>query len=200
LKEVEFQLSSVKKVIVGGSKLSEDLAQRIERVIGAELVNAYGSTEAGWVSSRVGHFLDPSNLGEITNGVTVKIFDEEFKEIETSESGLIGVKSHQCVSGYFQDDAQTQKQFKDGWFFSGDIGRIINGNQLFLDGRLDERINSGGVKIDPSVIENFIIGKFSVSDAGGFSLPGEKGIEMFGLAVVSETELNLEEIFRILKE
>ena len=189
---------NLRNVLIGGSKISVNIAERIERVLSTKLINTYGATETGFVSRRVGGSLDPSDLGEISKGVSVKIFDMEFNESDEIKEGLIGVKSPQCVFGYFRDEESTDKFFKNGWFFSGDIGRIEGGNHLFLDGRIDERINSGGIKIDPTKIENYIVGKFQVLDSGGFSYEGEKGIELFGLGLVSNEEIDFEAVMSTL--
>ena len=151
-------------------------------------MNHYGSQESGLVSARRDESVNPFALGVVASGVRVEIVDDKNKKVAVGVTGRIRAKSKSIVSGYFKDKENTQTFFKKGWFYSGDLGHFDENLHLFLDGRLTEVINSGGVKIDPAKIDEFIVGKFGVTDAGTFGYLESLGTERIGIAVVAPSD------------
>ena len=174
----------IEKFLVTGAMLSREAARRIKDYFKCEIINSYGSSEAGLLSSRPDDSVNPFDLGNVISGIQVEIVDDEDKKVPEGIIGNIRTKSQSVVSGYFRDEASTQSFFTDGWFYSGDLGHFEKGNRLFLDGRKSELINAGGVKINPPKIDEFITGKFGVKDAGTFGYLDSTGAEKIGVAVV----------------
>lgn len=180
-REVKLQLETV---IVTGSTLPVSSATQIKQFFGCEIVNAYGSQEAGLVSIRRGESTDPFDLGRVVSGVQVEIVNHQDEMLPIGITGRIRCKSNAITLGYFRDSEITQNFFIDSWFYSGDLGYFDKKSHLFLDGRESELINAGGVKVDPSKIDDFVIGKFGVIDAGTFSFSRAVGSEEIGIALV----------------
>ena len=175
----------LKNVIATGAALSQEKATKIKQFFNCAIVNHYGSQESGLVSARRDESVNPFALGEVALGVHVEIVDEDDKKVAVGVTGRIRAKSKSIVSGYFEDEENTKKFFKNGWFYSGDLGHIDENSHLFLDGRLTEVINAGGVKVDPAKIDEFIVGQFGVIDAGTFGYLESLGEEKIGIAVVA---------------
>jgi acyl-coenzyme A synthetase/AMP-(fatty) acid ligase len=174
----------IEKILVTGAMLSRETAKELKNYFNCEIINSYGSSEAGLVSSRSDESVNPFDLGDVIDGIQVEIVDDEDKTVAEGVTGRIRTKSQSVVSGYFRDQANTHSFFTDGWFYSGDLGHFEKGNRLFLDGRNSELINAGGVKINPAKIDEFIVGKFGIKDAGTFGYVDSTGAEKIGIAVV----------------
>ena len=184
----EFQPSDIhiQTVIATGSVLPRKLASEIKDYFECEVVNAYGSQEAGLVSIRR-EGINPFDLGQVIPGIKVEIVDNKGSKVPVGVTGKIRTKSKGVVSEYFKDVASTQHFFKEGWFYSGDLGHFDDLSRLCLDGRESELVNVGGVKINPARIEGYVIGKFGVTDAGAFGFTDSSGSEQLGIALVTET-------------
>jgi acyl-coenzyme A synthetase/AMP-(fatty) acid ligase len=177
----------IQTVIATGSALSRVLASEIRDYFKCEIVNAYGSQEAGLVSIRR-EGINPFDLGQAIPGIKVEIVDSNGRKVPVGVTGKIRTKSKGVVSEYFKDVASTQHFFKDGWFYSGDLGHFDDLSRLCLDGRESELVNVGGVKINPARIDSYVIGKFGVTDAGAFGFTDSSGLEQLGIALVTETK------------
>jgi acyl-coenzyme A synthetase/AMP-(fatty) acid ligase len=95
---------------------------------------------------------------------------------------------------YYKNPEATYKSFKDGWFYSGDRGFLNADGSLILSGRNDELINRGGVKIDPYLIDQFLIDYPGIKDAAAFEVQNTIGISDIGLALVVPENFNLEKL------
>ena len=184
------EVPEIEKVSIGGASASPELMKRIKRILGAETFNIYASTEAGFIAYRNWESSNPFEMGKIFDDLILEIVDTEDNKVATDEIGVIRIKSPDQSKGYFRDLESTEKYFKNGWFYIGDFGRINPDGLLFLEGRMSEVINFGGIKIDPAKLDHFIVGKCMVEDAGSFSFYDAQGIERLGLAVVSKSAID----------
>lgn len=174
----------VETCLVTGSMLSRATAAQIKDYLKCKIYNLYGSSEVGLVSIRRDDSVNPFDLGFAIPDLQVEIVDEAGQKVAAGVTGRIRTKSKSFASGYFRDPENSKKFFKDGWFFSGDLGHFDEDNRLFLDGRNSELVNAGGVKVDPAKIDEFVIGKFGVGDAGTFGYIDSTGAERIGIALV----------------
>ena len=159
---------------------SAPLAPRLERDLGeafdAPVVQAYGMTEAS-------HQIASNPLdGERRRGSVGLPTGTEIRILE--ENDEVAVRGPSLFHGYAGDPAATEAAFVDGWFRTGDRGRIDEDGYLFLTGRLKELINRGGEKISPAEVEEALLEHAAVSEACAFSLPDERLGEDVGAAVV----------------
>jgi acyl-CoA synthetase len=118
---------------------------------------------------------------------TVRIFDQENSDVEvpTGEVGQIGGKGACLMLGYFDNQTATEASFnKDGWFLSGDLGRLDDRGCLEIVGRLKDVIIRGGHNIHPAKIEELAIKHPSVEKAAAFAVSDERLGEKVGLAVI----------------
>lgn len=184
----------------GGGSLPEGLAVRVRAHLCEDIMNVYGSTEAGGIS--VVHLnarkLPPSAAGYLLPDVAVEIVGDDDQPVPSGTSGIVRVRTPYMTAGYYRNAEATAKAFRDGWFYPGDTGLLGDNGLLVLGGRTSELINRGGVKINPEPIDHFVRGFAGVHDAAVFGLAREAGVEAVALAFVADDGLDLNALTRVL--
>jgi len=157
-------LSSLRIVFVSGSQLGAELATRALKELGPVVYNLYGSTEVSFATiAGPQHLsLNPATVGPIVKGMKVKIFDENGNELPRGEVGRIFVGSFFPFEGYTGGGG---KQIIDGLLSSGDVGYFDENDLLYVSGRDDEMIVSGGENVFPAEIEDLVSGHPEVVEA-----------------------------------
>jgi fatty-acyl-CoA synthase len=157
-------LSCLRIVFVSGSALNADVAERGLKELGDVIYNMYGSTEIAFATIAEPKHLkhNPSTAGPVVKGVKVKIYDENGKELPQGEVGRIFVGNAFPFEGY---TGGGKKQIIDGLLSSGDVGYFDENNLLFISGRDDEMIVSGGENVFPAEVEDCLSGHPEVVEA-----------------------------------
>jgi acyl-CoA synthetase (AMP-forming)/AMP-acid ligase II len=148
-----FDLSTLKVVAASGSALPGDLALEWMDRFGDNLYNIYGSTEVAYAS--IANPVDlreaPSSAGKPPHATIVKILDEKGKPVPDGEAGRIFVGNALLFEGY---TGGGHKEIVDGLMASGDVGRFDQDGRLYVEGRDDEMIVSGGENVFPKEVED----------------------------------------------
>jgi fatty-acyl-CoA synthase len=149
----KFDLSRVKVVAASGSALPGDLALDWMDHFGDNLYNIYGSTEVAYASIATPVDLReaPSSAGRPPWATVVKILDPDGKELPRGEAGRIFVGNGLLFEGY---TGGGHKELVDGLMSSGDVGRFGEDGRLYVEGRDDEMIVSGGENVFPKEVED----------------------------------------------
>jgi acyl-CoA synthetase (AMP-forming)/AMP-acid ligase II len=149
----KYSLDSVKVVAASGSALPGDLAVSWMDRFGDNLYNTYGSTEVAYASIATPEDMrtEPSTAGRPPWATVVKIFDDKDQEVAAGESGRIFVGNSLLFEGY---TGGGHKDMIDGLMSSGDVGRFDEEGRLFVEGRDDEMIVSGGENVFPKEVED----------------------------------------------
>ena len=157
-------LSSLRIVFVSGSQLGAELAQRALKDLGPVIYNLYGSTEIAFatIARPKDLSINPATVGPVVKGVKVKILDDNGNELPQGEVGRIFVGNTFPFEGYTGGGG---KQIIDGLMSSGDVGYFDEHNLLYVSGRDDEMIVSGGENVFPAEIEDLISGHPEVVEA-----------------------------------
>ena len=157
-------LSSLRIIFVSGSQLGAELASRAMKDIGPVVYNLYGSTEIAFVSIARPQDLkkNPATVGPLVRGVKVKILDEHGRELPRGEVGRIFVGNFFPFEGYTGGGG---KEIIDGLMSSGDVGHLDSDGLLYVSGRDDEMIVSGGENVFPAEVEDLISGHPDVIEA-----------------------------------
>jgi acyl-CoA synthetase (AMP-forming)/AMP-acid ligase II len=148
-----YRLASVKVVAASGSALPGDLALSWMDHFGDNLYNTYGSTEVAYASIATPEDMrtQPSTAGKPPWATVVKIFDDQGEELPQGESGRIFVGNSLIFEGY---TGGGHKDMIDGLMSSGDVGRFDEHGLLYVEGRDDEMIVSGGENVFPKEVED----------------------------------------------
>lgn len=157
-------LSSLRIIFASGSQLGAELATRTMKDIGPVVYNLYGSTEIAFVSIARPQDLkkNPATVGPIIKGVKVKILDDHGHEVPKGQVGRIFVGNFFPFEGYTGGGG---KEVIDGLMSSGDVGYFDADDLLYVSGRDDEMIVSGGENVFPAEVEDLISGHPDVIEA-----------------------------------
>ena len=157
-------LSSLRIIFVSGSQLGGELASRAMKDIGPVVYNMYGSTEIAFVTIARPKDLrkNPATVGPLIRGVKVKILNENGHEVRRGEVGRIFVGNSFPFEGYTGGGG---KEIIDGLMSSGDVGHFDDDGLLYVSGRDDEMIVSGGENVFPAEVEDLISGHPEVIEA-----------------------------------
>lgn len=178
------KLPSLQVIQSGGSRLTPALVAEIRRLTGLDIGNAYSSTELGTVAFRMEHSDDPSYMGALASHADVQIVDPATDEqMPDGEMGSIRVRRPDMVTEYVNNPDATAAHFRDGWFYGGDLGKIV-GSDLFLGARESEMINAGGVKVDPNLVDEAVNAQPDILDAATFTFVDEFEIGSVAVAFV----------------
>ncbi|MCX2932593.1 long-chain-fatty-acid--CoA ligase FadD2 [Mycobacterium sp. CVI_P3] len=157
-------LSSLRIVFVSGSQLGAELATRALKDLGPVIYNLYGSTEVALatIAGPKDLQMNPATVGPVVRGVKIKILDDDGNEVPQGEVGRIFVGNSFPFEGYTGGGG---KQIIDGLLSSGDVGYFDHNGLLFVSGRDDEMIVSGGENVFPAEVEDLISGHPDVVEA-----------------------------------
>lgn len=159
----KFNLENIAKnlrlSISGGSSLPVEVIRQFEDKFHVPVLEGYGLSETSPVATF--NHLDkpriPGSVGQPIQGVEVKIVDADGNEAEVESRGEIAIKGHNVMKSYFNRQDATTESIKDGWFFSGDIGKKDKDGNVYIVDRLKEMIIRGGFNVYPREIEETLM-------------------------------------------
>jgi acyl-coenzyme A synthetase/AMP-(fatty) acid ligase len=122
--------------------------------------------------------------GYLYPDAAVEVVGESDESLPYGVEGLLRFKRPHMVNEYYNDPLLSAKYFRDGWFYSGDRGRLMNDGLLILTGRDSELINRGGIKIDPVSIDHYLVDYPGVEDAAAFGFINKIGVQDVAVAIV----------------
>ena len=172
------------------------LWQRYEEAIGVPLVEAYGMTEAA--HQMASNPLPPGErrpgtVGRAT-GIEIVALDESWQPVQPGDEGEVAVRGPSVVDEYLDNPAATAAAFRDGWFRTGDVGKLSADGYLSLVGRVKELINRAGEKISPYEVEDVLLAHPAVAEAAAYPVPDEKYGEQVGVVIVLRGEATPREL------
>jgi acyl-CoA synthetase (AMP-forming)/AMP-acid ligase II len=166
-------VSSLRVIAASGSALPGELALRVMDTFGDVLYNLYGSTEVAWatVASPAELRAAPGTAGTPPRGTIVRLFDEHGREVPRGETGRIFVGNEMTFDGY---TGGGTKASIDGLLSSGDVGCFDAAGRLFVAGRDDEMIVSGGENVFPREVEDLLADHPAVEEAAVIGVEDEQ--------------------------
>ena len=162
-------LETLQVVAASGSALPGTMALSWMDHFGDNLYNIYGSTEVAYASIATPEDLraQPGSAGMPPYGTVVKIFDEDGHEVEQGGVGRIFVGNNMLFEGY---TGGGSKDMIDGLMSTGDVGRFDPDGRLYVEGRDDEMIVSGGENVFPKEVEDCLVGHDAVAEAAAIGV------------------------------
>jgi fatty-acyl-CoA synthase len=150
-----YDLRQLRVMALSGSALPGELATRAMDIFGDVLYNLYGSTEVAWATIATPAELRaaPGTAGTPPLGTVVKLLDASGREVPRGQPGRIFVANEMMFDGYTGGGG---KEVIDGLMSTGDVGRLDEGGRLFVEGRDDEMIVSGGENVFPREVEDLL--------------------------------------------
>ncbi len=180
-KFADTDFSAVRFMISGGAPLGENIFNVFKTQKSVRIHEGYGLTEVG-----PNCFLGNGKLGTIGHPVPyldVKLVGSDGREVLRGEEGEILLKGPNVCAGYLNKPDITEKTIQDGWFHTGDLGKIDGDGHMAIVGRLKDMIISGGANIYPAEVERAIETHPAVAGSAVIGVPDPKWGEV-GKAIV----------------
>lgn len=182
-------LSSLRAVLAGGSKVSAALVRRIEQELGLRFGIAYGQTEASPAITQTSLYDTPEDkeqtIGQPLPQVEVRIASlEDGSTVPIGEVGEICCRGYNVMIGYNDDPENTAAAIDaEGWLHTGDLGSMDDRGYLRIEGRLKEMVIRGGENLYPQEIEQTLIEHPAVAEVAVYGIPDETWGEQLAAAV-----------------
>jgi long-chain acyl-CoA synthetase len=192
----QFDTSSLRLCISGGAAMPVEILRGFEATFGSIILEGYGLSETSPLAS-FSHSDRERKVGSIgtpVEGVEMKVVDGSHNEVPQGESGEIAIRGNNVMKGYWQRPEATAEAIdEDGWFYSGDIGRVDDDGYFFIVDRKKELIIRGGYNVYPREIEEVLYEHPAVQEAAVIGVPDEQMGEEVGAAVVLKEGEDLSE-------
>ena len=168
-----YSLRSLRFAAASGSRMRPDVVTAFMDQFGDVIYNNYNATEAGMIATATPTDLRaaPDTAGKPAEGTKIRILDDSFHEVPTGDVGQIFVHNTTQFDGY---TSGTTKNFHDGYMASGDMGYLDRNGRLFVVGRDDEMIVSGGENVYPIEVEKTLATHPEVAEAAVIGVDDEQ--------------------------
>lgn len=186
-------LSHLRLATSGSAPLLADTFNRIHTTFGIEPVEREGMTETGMnFSNPLAGKRKPGSIGQPLPGVTVRIVDPNTHEdVQAGQVGEFWLRSPAITPGYWRKPAETQKAFDNGWFKTGDLGKIDCDGYYYLTDRIKHIIITGGENVSPVEVETVINQVDGVIESSVVGIADDKWGEKVVAAVVLAPDCKL---------
>lgn len=167
--------SKLRLGVSGGAAMPVEVMRQFEQRFGISILEGYGLSETSPIATF--SFLEferiPGCVGKAVWGTQVRIVDANGKLVSNGVEGEVVVRGHNVMKGYYKRPEETSKAIRQGWFHTGDIGRMDEKGNLFIVDRLKDMIIRGGFNIYPREIEEVLMTHPSVAQVAVIGIPHE---------------------------
>jgi long-chain acyl-CoA synthetase len=202
----EFDLSSVRTCIYGGSPIPESLLRSaMDKLPSWRFIQAYGMTETAGMATVLPacyHVLEGERAGKITSAgrasvvCEVRVVDPLGEEVPAGTVGEIAIRGDNVMLGYWNDQEGTDRVLRNGWMHSGDVARMDSDGFIYIVDRVKDMIVSGGENVYSAEVENAIHKHPAVLECAVVGIPDEKWGESVHAVVTTRAghELTAQEL------
>ena len=189
-------LSRLRLAISAGAPLREETFRKFHERFSLYPRQLYGSTETGVISINLAEDIEKraASVGRPVNQVIVKVFGDNGEELETGAEGELAVRSPSMTRGYDGLPEETEKVFRNGYYFTGDLGKIDAEGYIYITGRRKFFINAGGYKVDPAEVENVLLDMPGITETAVLGVEDKSGREHVKAVLVSEKPVTAGEV------
>ena len=204
LEAKNYDTGSLRCLAITGGKVHPSVLEDLRRKITPNIYRTYASTDSGQMAiSKPGDMASrPSAAGRPVWCVDLRIVDEHNRPVKVGEVGEIICQSPLATHGYYKNPEATNASFRDGWFYTGDLGYFDAEGYLFVAGRKKDMVKSGGISIYPLEIESVIYSHPAVLEAAVIGVPDAQWGEAVKAVIVlkPEADLKANELLHFCKE
>ena len=193
-KKSDYDTKSIKRAVTGASAMRPETKIELNKLFPCALLyDLYGATEASPGISILCH----SDFTKKAGSVGKPMYSVEIRLDSIDGVGEILCRGPNIMKGYYKDPEATKAAIRDGWFHTGDMGRIDEDGFLYIEGRKKEIIISGGINVYPAEIENTIISCPGIQNVSVIGVPDDKwGEKIVAAIVLAGDEMFNEEAFK----
>jgi acyl-coenzyme A synthetase/AMP-(fatty) acid ligase len=160
--------------------VSNSIRARTKLLLADEIIGSYSTSEIGVICA-----IADDGAGAVMPGVQVEVVNNAGQPV-LNEPGLVRIKSPGSVGGYIDDPETTQRMFRNGWFYPGDVAVMMDNRTLKLLGRADDVLNIQGVKFSPQSLEKKLLDALPVDDLCLTTMVNDEGVNQVWVVVVLE--------------
>ena len=182
----EADTSTLELCVSGGAAMPVELMRAFEEQFGCAILEGYGLSETSPVASfnRRDRERKPGSIGLPIDGVEMRVFDEEGAEVAQGEVGEIVIRGHNVMKGYWRRPEATAEAIDaEGWFRTGDMGRVDEDGFFFIVDRKKELVIRGGYNVYPREVEEVLYEHPGVREAAVIGIPHDELGEEVGAAI-----------------
>jgi len=151
----DYNLSSLRLGITGGSAMPPELFSEFEKHFGIKVLEGYGLTETSpcCIFTMPNLVQKPGSIGTVLPGVEAKVIDDAGCEVAAGVAGELVVKGNVVMQGYYKDEAATAEVIRNGWLHTGDLAYMDADGYVFLVGLKKRMIITSGFNVYPKEVE-----------------------------------------------
>jgi len=190
-----FNAGSLRVIVSGAAPLRPDLARAVMAEFGDILFDLYGTTEAGWATLATPGDLRaaPGTVGRPAHGVVVAVLDDDGSSMPTGRVGTIYIGSRMTFGGYSGGGSRPTVR---NLMSTGDLGYLDHDGRVFVIGRVDDMIVSGGENVYPREVEDLLAGHPAVADAAVYGVADDEFGQRLAARVVVSGSVTADELRR----
>jgi long-chain acyl-CoA synthetase len=200
-------VATLQLLLHGGSPIATEVVRRAHSAFpGTEFAHVYGATETAPLVSGFRNeqlCLDEPrgrSCGRALVGVQLKIIDEQGNELPVGEVGEVAAKGPNIMQGYWRKPEQTAQVLHDGWYHTGDLGRLDAEGYLYLVDRAKDMIVTGGENVYCSEVEEALYKHPAVLEAAVIGVPDGKWGEAVHAVIVQREPVSADELIEFCRE
>lgn len=186
--DLENYLGSVRYFFSAAAAMPVEIARRWRQRFGHPIYEGYGLTETSPFASYNHDFsYREGSVGTPIENVEMRILDENGRELQPGETGEIAIKGPNVMKGYYRRAEETAEVLREGWFLTGDIGRMDDDGYFYLVDRAKDMVNVSGFKIWPREVEEVLMQHPALSEVAVVGVPDRvSGEAVKAFAVLKE--------------
>lgn len=165
-------LKNSKLLLCGGAPPTVSLVDKFEETFGKQLNNGFGSTECGLVAFNNSGG-PPLCVGKPAGQIKIEIVDEQNELLPEGKLGEVRIAGPMLMEGYVDNEAETKKALRNGYYYTGDLGRYLDG-YLYVIGRKSDVVTVGGVVVSVGEIEESLRNHPDVKDVAITAVPNKR--------------------------
>jgi acyl-CoA synthetase (AMP-forming)/AMP-acid ligase II len=194
LESTKYDTSTLRCLAITGGKVHPAVLEALKRKITPNIYRTYASTDSGQMAISKPADMDakPNAAGRPVWCVDLRIVDDHDRPVTVGDVGEIICQSPLATHGYYKNPEATNASFREGWFYTGDLGYFDEEGFLFVVGRKKDMVKSGGISIYPLEIESVIYSHPAILEAAVIGVPDAEWGEAVKAVVVVKPAANLE--------
>src|SRR5438309_3391893 len=204
LETKKYDTSSLRCLAITGGKVHPAVLDGLKKNLTPNVYRTYASTDSGQMAISKPGDMDakPNSAERPVWCVDLRIVDDANNPVKVGEVGEIICQSPLATHGYYKNPEATNASFRDGWFYTGDLGYFDEDGYLFVAGRKKDMVKSGGISIYPLEIESVLYSHADVLEAAVIGVPDPQWGEALKAVIVLKNgaEISADELLAFCKE
>lgn len=185
----ELDVSSLRLAISGGSSMPTEVIHVFEDKFNVPIIEGYGLSETSPVAcfNHLDQARIPGSVGQPIQGVEIRLADVQGNQVAKGDEGEVIIRGHNVMKGYLNRPEENDNAIRNGWFYTGDIGRFDEKGNLYIVDRVKDLIIRGGFNVYPREIEEVFMTHPAVAMVAVIGIPDQEyGEEIKAYVVLKE--------------